>query len=775
MAQAPSSHKGFVLQATYRTEGDSPIIVLYGRLEDGRSFLVRESRQVPSFFVRQDDTERLAQFSLRASPTDWHTLDGYAVAEIATNLPNEVPPIRDRLHGEGIHTYEADIRFAINYLIQRNIRGGCEIRGVPKTSDSGVDVVFANPEVLPCDVDFSPRVLSFDIETDPNAKQLLAISLYTEALDEVYVVDPERRDMPSNAIGLDSEADVIASFVEKVSATDPDVLTGWNVIDFDLNVLNKISRRVRTPLHIGRDMRQPHVRAAQGYFGSGQASIAGRLVLDGMDLVRGAFIRFDEYTLDAVANQVLGEGKSMEGDVRDRAQEIMRQYQEDLPAFTKYARSDARLAFQIVEKLNLLPLAVARSKLTGMTMDRVSASIASFDFVYISALRNRKIRAPSVRSSDSRVHERHAGGHVLEPEVGIHQNVWVFDFKSLYPSVMRTFNVDPAGFDRKGDHEATIKLLNGAEFRRGEAILPSILDRLFDEREAAKLRGDGIASQAIKILMNSFYGVLATPACRFHDSTIGNSITTMGRHFLLWGKSWFENQGFRVLYGDTDSVFVLSGIDEVSSARKRGQEIVEDFNSALSSYIADEWNVSSKLILEFEKLYRRLFLLPLKKGKGGARKRYAGLRDDVDQTEFVGLEVVRRDWTDLAKEVQRELYERLFSDQPVEDYLYETATALRAGQLDDKLVYHKGLNRPPNQYKANPPHVVAARKSREVGRVVHYMITTGGPEPMDNLSNPPDHDHYLNTQVRSVAEPVLEMLGLDFDFVVRNTNQIPLF
>ena len=768
-------YKGFVLQSTYRTEGNSPIVLLYGRLENGSSFLVRESRQTPAFFVKTEDSYALSRYDVVSYPTDWTSVDGFPVTQVETRLPNEIPPIRNELHAKKIVTYEADVRFAVNYLIERNIQGGCEIHGNPETTDSNVDLLFTNPEVRPCDVEFSPILLSFDIETDPQAKQLLAISLYADRLDEVYIVDPDQREMPDGAIGFDSEKEVIDQFVQRIQEFDPDVLTGWNVIDFDLNVLNRVARRVRTHLQLGRDTRAPNIRKAQGYFGSGQATIGGRLVLDGMDLVRGAYIRFDEYTLDAVAHKVLGEGKAMEGDLSDRADEILRQHAEDLPAFAKYARTDSRLAYQIVEKLKLLPLAVARSKLTGMTMDRVSASIASFDFVYMSALRPLKLCAPSVRSSDSRVHERHFGGHVLEPEVGIHENVWVFDYKSLYPSVMRTFNIDPVGFVNGTTETGLIKLLNGAQFRRGEAILSSILDTLFEERELAKKRGDSIASQAVKILMNSFYGVLATPACRFHESTIANSITTMGRHFLLWSKSWFEGRGYRVLYGDTDSVFVLSGHIETETARRRVREIIEQFNTDLGAYIKDEWKVESKLMLEYEKLYQRLFLLPLKRGTGGARKRYAGLLDDENRLEFVGLEAVRRDWTDLAKVVQRELYERLFTGQPVEDYLYQTAVALRAGKLNDKLVYRKGLSKPLNQYKNAAPHVVAAKKSKQVGRVVHYMITTHGPEPLDCLFHAPDHAHYLNTQVRSVAEPVLEILGLDFDFVVRNTNQIPLF
>src|SRR5262249_9203758 len=152
---------------------------------------------------------------------------------------------------------------------------------------------------------------------------------------------------------------------------DPDVLTGWNVIDFDLTVLEKIAARLRHPFQLGRDAGAIRLRKAEGYFGSGQASIPGRLVLDGIDLLRGAFVRMDDYSLDAVARKVLGEGKAVSGDVRDRVGEIIHNYKHDLPAFALYARTDARLAFEIQRKLNLIRLSFARSQLTGMTPDRV--------------------------------------------------------------------------------------------------------------------------------------------------------------------------------------------------------------------------------------------------------------------------------------------------------------------------------------------------------------------------------------------------------------------
>ena len=279
-----------------------------------------------------------------------------------------------------------------------------------------------------------PSVLSFDIETDAKASQLLAISLYGCGADEVLIVDPGARSMPEKAIGFADERAAIDAFCRRVIELDPDVLTGWNVIDFDLSVLARIANRVRHPFELGRDPGALRVRPARGYFGSGSASIPGRIVLDGIDLLRGAFVRYDDYSLDAVAREVLGEGKALEGDVHDRAGEIMQRYRKDLPGFALYARTDARLALEIGQKLNLIELSVARSKLTGMTPDRVAASIASFDFLYLAQLNKRRIVAPSVRSEDSRVHAAQAGGHVLEPVTGVHEAVWVFDFKSLYPS-----------------------------------------------------------------------------------------------------------------------------------------------------------------------------------------------------------------------------------------------------------------------------------------------------------------------------------------------------
>jgi DNA polymerase-2 len=807
---AVSTARGFILQASYRvvTGEDGvrrPVVHLYGRLENGATFLVRDNRQRPHFYVRAVDAARARELGADpAEPADRRTFHGAPACRVSAPTPSDVPPLRDRLHKNGIDTFEADVRFASRYLIERGIKGGCEIAGdatagfappggsatlngrKDRAAGTGaIAWIFDNPVLRPADVELEPRVLSFDIETDPKAERLLAISLYAPGVDEVLIVDERDRPLPERATRCATEAVALDELCARVAALDPDVITGWNIVDFDLTVLQRIAARVRHPFALGRDSGALRLRKAEGYFGSGQASIPGRLVLDGIDLLRGAFVRMDDYSLDAVAREVLGEGKAVAGDARDRVEEIQHNFEHDVAAFALYARTDARLAYQIVERLNLVPLAFARSALTGMTPDRVAASIASFEFLYLSELERVQVVAPTVRSDDSRVHAAQQGGHVLEPSAGLHANVWVFDFKSLYPSLIRTFNIDPLGYVEQPAADADLIRTPAAAFRREPAILPRMLDELFPRREAAKRRGDDVASQAIKILMNSFYGVLGTPACRFFNPALANSITGMGKEMLLWSKRWFEAAGFEVLYGDTDSLFVRSGMSRGDGAIAEAESLAKRLNSDLERYVAEHWNVRSRLELEFEKLYARLFLPRARHSARGASKRYAGLvherggnaTDAAPDVEFVGMEVVRRDWTALAKHVQRELYARLFTDRPVDAFLADVVRQVRSGAVDADLVYRKNLRKDAGDYTAStPPHVAAARKSIQApGRLISYVMTTDGPEPLDNRRHPLDREHYVAKQVRPVAEPVLETLGLDFERVIGDRRQADLF
>src|SRR5690606_2174548 len=154
-------------------------------------------------------------------PCDRRTFAGEPVSRIEVATPSDVPPIRDRIQGAGIETFEADVRFAIRYLIDRGIKGGCEIDGEASPGD-GITWVFDNPALAPADVDIRPRVLSFDIETDPKGEQLLAISLYAGGeLDEVLIVDELSRPMPERATRCADERGALDAFRERLAAFDP--------------------------------------------------------------------------------------------------------------------------------------------------------------------------------------------------------------------------------------------------------------------------------------------------------------------------------------------------------------------------------------------------------------------------------------------------------------------------------------------------------------------------------------------------------------------------
>jgi len=782
-ATMPSSTvlRGFILQPTYRVESGRPVVHLYGRLEDGRTFLVRDHRLVPHFYVEKSEAGRARELGARWQvPTARITLDGRAVVRIEVPTPADTPPLRDRLTKAGIPTYEADVRFAMRYLIDHRIRGALEIRGEGRPVP-GVGVVLEDPELAPAD--WTPRLaaLSMDVETDPSARRLLAISLHGCGVSEVLLLTPSSWSCPEGAHAFPTERDLLAGLCARVRELDPDVLTGWNVVDFDLTVLTRVAGRLGSPLEIGRGPGPLRIRAEGSPRGTRQAIVPGRVVLDGIQLLRRAFIRMDDYSLDTVARTVLGEGKTLAG--RGRAEEIMRLFKEDRARLVEYNRTDARLALEILERLHLVELAVERSRLTGLPIDRVASSIAAFDFLYLAELGRRGRVAPSV-GAEAEVAEPQAGGHVLAPLPGLYRNVLVLDFKSLYPSLIRTFEIDPLNLLRPGTEAARaeadpIVAPNSAAFARRKGILSELLDEIMPRREEARRAGDAVKSHAIKILMNSFYGVLGTPACRFHDPRLANAITGFGREVLLWCKGRIEAEGRRVLYGDTDSLFVESAVPEPAAARALGERLAVTLNRDLAAHIAQRWRVESRLELVFDRLYLRLCLPAVRHGTAGARKRYAGLVEGPDggRVVFTGMEAVRGDWTELAKDVQRELYARLFTDRPVEDYLRQIVAELREGRHDDRLVYRKSLRKAPEAYTATtPPHVAAARKmaGKRRGRVA-YVITTAGPEPADDRRNPIDYDHYVEKQLRAVAEPVLALLGLDFAQVLGSRKQLSLF
>ena len=787
-------HQGVILQPTYRIHNDRAVVQLYGRLESGRAFLVEDDRFKPYFFVRQIDRRHLeseAGVSLR--DTELSTLGGEPVCRATVNLPGAIRPLRTRLARLGVSSYESDLRFAYRYLMDHALRDGVGIDGKieshGRSGDAGPGaglVRFINPDLVSSETEIALSHLSLDLETTPDASSIYSAALVGCGTEEVHLVSTSP---VSGAEVYAQESAFLVALATRIRELDPDILLGWNVVDFDLRVLHRrfealgISARERC---IGRLPGDIQFQGDASFTRQSRADVCGRMVVDGIPLVRDA-LRLPDYRLGTVAHAVLGRGKLINEEAPDAAAEITRLYREDPEALVAYNREDARLVVEILEHEDLLALTRERSRLTGMQLDRVGASIASFDLIYLPELRRHGSVAPDVNSEQDPAAV--TGGSVLEPVPGLARDVAVYDFKSLYPSLMRTFNIDPLALARGREEVpgAAIVAPNGARLSRREAILPRILERFMERREAAKQRGDRHADQAIKIMMNSMFGIFAAPACRFFSPELANAITRFGRQTLAWTCESFEARGVKVIYGDTDSVFVQLP-DEGSRAQR--VEIAERLRQSVAEEIAQriraEYDVEARLDLELEKVFARFFLPRVRGGKGGSKKRYAGWVGDPEdgRLEIVGLESVRRDWPRVAGRLQKGMLTRLFHDEDVLAFVRETIAAVRAGALDEELIYSKRIRKGSlDRYTASsPPHVQAARKLEErhgtkAGPVIHYWISKTGPEPLISGKIPGaevDRGHYLERVLGPIADAILCELGSSFAEALGEGQQLSL-
>ncbi|MFB1035440.1 MAG: DNA polymerase domain-containing protein, partial [Sinobacterium sp.] len=315
-----------------------------------------------------------------------------------------------------------------------------------------------------------------------------------------------------------------------------------------------------------------------------------------------------------------------------------------------------------------------RAQLTGLAIDRVGGSVAAFTNLYLPKLHRSGYVAPNMGDGESDLIA--PGGYVMDSIPGLYKNILVLDFKSLYPSIIRTFKIDPMGLIEGllcKDPSKNVKGFDGAYFSRDNHFLPDIIQSLWGERDKAKQEKNAALSQALKIIMNSFYGVLGSTGCRFFDPRLSGSITKRSHELIKTTKGWIEDHGFQVIYGDTDSIFIHVGSEKSSSeSRKLGRNLQAFINKKWRQVLKDDFNLVSELEIEFETHFSQ-FLMPTVRGGTldngstiGTKKRYAGIvsTGTDDKLIFKGMETVRSDWTELSKIFQQELYRRVFNGEP---------------------------------------------------------------------------------------------------------------
>ncbi len=701
--------EGFLLDVFQRSLNGKAVLYGLGRLESGDTFGLVERRVSPHFFIRAGDLDAARPLidgsGAGRADSAFRTMAGEATVRLYADRERPLRRLAERLKEHGVRSFEADLPLSRRYLIDSSVTGPVSIDGIWKPGRE-VDWVTVDPEISPTDREPELLILFVDIETTPEADRVTAVSLVAGDLEEVHVLGRPGPGDPEHLRSHPTERELLTAFRRRIREIDPDVITGWNVVDFDLRVLLARLGALGVGRDLGRSSEESIFREGRRYGGS-RVRMPGRQVLDALHLVRRIPRRFDDYRLDTVARAVLGRGKLLHASDRPMPEVIMDAYEHDRQAFAEYCLEDARLVRDILAQTDLLKLTLRRSILTGLRMERAWGSVTAFEFLYLTELHKRGIVAPT-EPEDPRAGGGAAGGWVISPEAGLHRHIVVFDFKSLYPSIIRTFNIDPLARVRaagKGDDEL-IAAPNSARFDREEGILPKMLGVFFERRAAAKAAGDDLASYTYKIVMNSFYGVMGTRSCRFADHRLAGAITAFGQYLLKWCRDYLEGRGCSVLYGDTDSLFVdmhlPEGVD-AQTAAGAAMTLCSEVNDVLRKHVQEEYRVTSHLELEFEHYYRRL-LLPPSRGQTekGRAKGYAGLlvADGKEQVHIVGMEAVRRDWTDLAHDFQRGLFDLLFHDadgKAIEAFVSGTVRDLRAAKLDRRLVYRKALRKPLEQ------------------------------------------------------------------------------
>jgi DNA polymerase-2 len=693
----------------------------------------------------------------------------------------------------GILVYEADVRAADRFLMERFVCGGVQVQGMCATQ-AGIEIAEA-PRLAPSSFVPQLKMVSLDIETAMDRLELFSIGVYAQwqqqTVQHVFLAKESvapRGDDDGLVRYCGSEMGVWSAFVKWLEEFDPDIIIGWSVVAFDLNFLARWCEARQLPFAIGRNRSEARWLGQDDDGDRRQIQLQGRVVLDGIDWLKQAGHVYERFSLEFVARQLLDDGKLLTGS--GRGEEISHLFEHAPAELAAYNIKDCELVWRIFEKTDLLGFAIARSQLTGLALGRTGGSVAAFDFRYLPLLHRAGFVAPDQHHGDFSVVS--PGGYVMDSQPGLYDSVVVLDFKSLYPSIIRSFLIDPLGLvlglHGESGGQALVPGFDGAMFARSPSPLPDLIAELWRARDVAKASANRALDLAVKILMNSFYGVLGSPGCRFFDPRLASSITRRGHQIIQDSRRFIEARGYPVIYGDTDSLFVwLKHRYPHETACELAQLLVTDINAYWHQRLRDEFDLRSALEIKFEAHYRRFFMPTIRGSEQGSKKRYAGLIETQDRQGrwqrdliFKGLESVRSDWTRLAKQFQHELYRRIFCEEPFEDYVRNIVVEVRDGRHDDDLVYRKRLRAALDSYQRNvPPHVQAARKLQEAGMrvrrgdTIEYVICRGGAFPVQLAHGAPDYAHYIERQLAPPADSLLQCLGTSFAQIVE--HQISLF
>ncbi len=793
---------GFILSEQW-LDTDKGLTLRYWLSTDSGPIAMEFGNQETVCFCPQSRAPELPNWpGMRIQNLDLKHFSGQPVCAVYCDKYALHLQLRNQAKSLNLPLWEAEIKPSSRFLMERYLKGCMNIQ--IQSNDSNLNIentehansnttqYLDNPRVKPIQYYPSLRVTSVDIETSmPNKTQkekLYSIGFCTEwSVDGkshrenlVFMLGDPTETCPAWLQYFKNVRSLLIAANEYVNHIDPDVFIGWNVIKFDFFVLARVYQEHGVEFNWSRETKSVTLREGQNNLMF--VDIPGRVIVDGIDALRNATYSFESFSLEFVSQSLLGEGKKIDKKaVTNRGQAITDLFNDDKLALAQYNLKDCQLVLDIFEHTQILQYLIQRSFLTGHLLDRVGGSVAAFEFLYLPKLHRAGYIAPNLGEGFDAITA--PGGFVMDSQPGLYNDVLVLDFKSLYPSIIRTFKIDPMGLiegneTAQSHPEQCIPGFHNAMFHREHHFLPGIIEELWAERDEAKKQKNAATSQAIKIIMNSFYGILGSTGCRFFDARLASSITERGHQIIQDSAAWINQKGYNVIYGDTDSVFVyLNNQSQGQDARDIGYALQQGLNTYWKKRLKDDFNIESQLEIEFESHYQK-FLMPTIRGSElGSKKRYAGLKSN-DEMVFKGLEAVRSDWTVLAKNIQTEIYTRIFHDQEYIQYLKSEILALRSGTRDHLLIYKKRIRKPLSTYVKNiPPQIQAAKKAAtfyshknlnspyEYGGWIEYIITHQGPTALECLESNMgiNYDHYVEKQIVPVVDSILYFLNTSFE------------
>lgn len=776
--------KVFFFDVDYTFEGEKGIIIISGLNEKNEKIFIRKNFSHYFFVLPKPNKEQALKEKIdswKNFPTKvkteivkkrWMNLERNVIKVVVEN-PRKLKDVRDVIKNfeEVEDTFEYNISFYKRFLIDFSLKPCSWI----EVEIEKVGSFFQANEIKQINEIIEPElnILAFDTEwVEMNGKEkLIMISIYSKNIKKVLTIGnwEEKQEFVES---FSNEKAMIKRFWEIIENENPDFIVSYNGDAFDFL---KLKEKLK---EIGIKFDLEFVRRG----GVSAAKLPNIVHLDLFSFISNILsptLKTEILTLDEVANELIGERK-----IELEYKEIVELWKnrKDLGRIAEYSMRDAYLTYSLSQII--LPQIFSISRLTGeLPFDVCRYSYSQLVEAYLI----RKAFEDNVLIPNSPKHEEkemrmrtlpYKGAIVVEPKKGIHENIAVVDFRSLYPSIITTKNISVETFNcahEECKEKNSVPETNYHFCIKIEGFIPKHLKFLIEERKRIKEKMKKLNKEsreykilnneqyATKIIANAVYGYYAFIGARWYKKECAEATAAFGRYYIKKVLEMAKQHGFEILYGDTDSVFLFMNID-LDNLMKKAIDFVNKVNENLPGIIE----------LEFRGVYKRGIFVAREKGEVGAKKRYA-LLDINDNLEVRGFEAVRRDWCKLAKIVQRKVLEFILKDkdpQKAISYVREVIKNLREKnvKIEDLIIYEQ-ITKPLSEYEQISPHVKAAMRAKEMGieiaegSVIGFIIKKGGGSISDRAypveligEGEYDPEYYINHQILPASLRVLKAL-----------------